>query len=192
MSVHVDSHHLFTNSLGAHCQAALSAAAENSLQTPLAGALLCGVGSCCQQPAALGSRSNEPCLAQASSGPYPNTLSSLLLPLASTLLGFGLLGHLIFFLGFPESTPAAHPVSQPAFTLEAHLSHIWLKQFHGLVLTLKLDCFYPFWILVLIPGHPLLRWSLFPASVFLSNPSRLLLAHQVTWLLSSCVLLPDL
>lgn len=124
-SVHVDSHHLFTNSLGAHCQAALSAAAENSLQTPLGGALLCGVGSCCQQPAALGSRSNEPCLAQASSGPYPNTLSSLLLPLASTLLGFGLLGHLIFFLGFPKSTPAAHPVSQPAFTLEVHLSHIW-------------------------------------------------------------------
>lgn len=101
VSVHVDSHHLFTNSLGAHCQAALSAAAENSPQTPLDGALLCGIGSCCQQSAALGSRSNEPCLAQASSRPYPNTLSSLLLPLASTHLGSGLLGHLIFFSWVP-------------------------------------------------------------------------------------------
>ena len=132
-----------------------------------------------------------------------HTPSSLLLPLASTHSGFGVLGHLIFSLGFPKSTAAAHLACLTAYTslLVAHVSEVWsgLKQLHGLVLIFELDlpCISAHSYLsqrVLAPGShsrtPLHGWSLLPASVFMNNPSRLLSA-QLTWLLCSPVLAPD-
>lgn len=115
VSVHVDSHHLFTNSLGAHCQAALFAAAENSLQTlpggPLRGRKLLPATSCSWDQEAM-----SPGLAQASSGLTQHTQSLLLL--GFNPLRVWTLGHLIFFL---LGSLSPHPLP----TLSHSLPSLW-------------------------------------------------------------------